>query len=78
MRCIGKREALTVLSQAESRWSNEPNYGKAIVECEESLSLETVERSEIQVLIRVNRHHNYTLGIREGSADRDMKGYHSR
>jgi hypothetical protein len=66
MRCIGKREAMTVLSQAESRWSNEPNYGKAVVECEENLCLKMVERSEIQVLIRVNRHHNHTLGIREG------------
>ena len=34
-----------------------------------------VDRSEIQVLTGVNRHHGHTLGIREGSADGDMRGY---
>jgi hypothetical protein len=34
-----------------------------------------VDRSEIQVLTGVNRHHDYTLGIREGSADGGTKGY---
>ena len=45
------------------------------MECEENLSLGTVDRSEIQVLTGVNRHHGHTLGIREGSADGDTKGY---
>lgn len=55
---------------------DEPSYGKAVMECEESLGLGTVDRSEIQVLTNVNRHHGHTLGIREGSADVGTKGYH--
>jgi len=46
------------------------------MECKESLGLGTVDRSEIQVLKGVNRHHGYILGIREGSADSGTKGYH--
>ena len=47
------------------------------MECEESLGLGMVDRREIQVLTGVNRHHGYTLGIREGSADGGTEGYHS-
>ena len=47
------------------------------MECEENLGLGTVDRSEIQVLTGVYRHHGYTLGLREGSADGDTNGYHS-
>ncbi|TKS60126.1 MAG: hypothetical protein EWM73_03202 [Nitrospira sp.] len=47
------------------------------MECEENLGLGTVDRSEIQVLTGANRHHSYTLGIREGSADGDTKGERS-
>jgi hypothetical protein len=57
--------------------ADEPNDGKAVMECEESLGLGTVNRSEIQVLTGVIRHHNHTLGFREGSADGDTKGYRS-
>jgi hypothetical protein len=56
---------------------HEPNYGKAVVECKENLGLGTADRSEIQVLTGTNRHHDHTLGIREGSADGDIKGFHS-
>jgi len=51
--------------------------GKAVMECEENLSLGTVNRSEVQVVTGVNRHHGHTLGIREGSADGGTEGYHS-
>lgn len=44
------------------------------MECEESLGLGTVDRSEIQVLRSMNRLHGLILGIREGSADGDTKG----
>lgn len=51
--------------------------GKPLWECEENLGLGTVDRSEIQMLTGVNRHHGHTLVIREGSADGGTKGYHS-
>ena len=57
--------------------ADEPNDGKAVMECEENLGLGTVDRSEIQMFTGENRHHDHTLGIREGSANGDTKGYHS-
>ena len=47
------------------------------MECEENLGLGTMDGNEIQVLTGVNRHYDYTVGIREGSADGGTKGYHS-
>jgi hypothetical protein len=47
------------------------------MEFEESLGLGTVDRSEMQVVRGVNRHHGLILGIREGSADGDTKGERS-
>ena len=75
---------LIAFEQAESEvitvahdGADEPNYGKAVMEREENLGLGMVDRSEIQVLTGVNRHHGHTLGIRETSAEGDTKGYHS-
>jgi len=47
------------------------------MECEDNLGLGPVDRSEIQMLAGVNRHHDHTLGIREESAGGDTNGYHS-
>jgi hypothetical protein len=44
------------------------------MECQETLILGAIDKSEIQVLSGVDRLHGLNLTIQEGSADGDTKG----